>query len=141
MEEEKKITLENKRTQRERARQLLKDTKIVKEAISQGYSTYKSIAENTGITKEMVILVIRQDIDLLDEFREGRGMLGEIAADNIHSMVLDPTNKDHFAASRFVLTKYKSDLDDSLESNSEDDMGKGNASIRKKVTYGQKPKE
>jgi hypothetical protein len=44
----------------------------------------------------------------------------DIASDNILEIINDKNHPQHFAASKYVLTKYKSELDDVLDTQGEE---------------------
>ena len=63
-----------------------------------------------------------QDREVYGEYVVRRKTILDIASDNILDIVNDPTHPQHFQASKYILSTYKSDLDDVLESQTESEM-------------------
>ena len=51
-----------------------------------------------------------------------RKTISDIASDNILDIVNDASHPQHFAASKYILSTYKSDLDEVLEDKSGEDI-------------------
>ena len=62
------------------------------------------------------------DRKVYGEYVVRRKTISDIASDNILDIVNNPEHPQHFAASKYILTTYKSDLDEVLESQDESEI-------------------
>ena len=112
-----------KRTQdREKKELLEKNEALVKAALNQDISTRSEISKATGIKLWQLSEIFKNNLELYSEYTVRRRTLVDTAADNIHSIVMDKDNPNNYAASKYVLSKYKSDLDSILEASEEADV-------------------
>lgn len=113
-------------------RDLIEKVSKIEAAIYAGCKSYGAIAMATSIPNHKVKKIIQSNMDLKSMYKVRKGMLADQAAANIETIVNDPKHPKHFDASKLVLQKYKSELDenldahdpDSLEISGEDDDGK-----------------
>ena len=90
--------------------------RLVDGAMEDGYTTRHDIAEATGLKLWDISNLFTKNRDLYAKFCIRRKTIKDRAADNIQKIIEDPSHPQHFQASKFILTTYKSDLDEILES-------------------------
>jgi len=90
--------------------------RLINAALDNGWTTYSKIAKNTGLSISQVQSVFSKDPDLYAKFVVCRRQIVDKAGDNIADIVDDPDHQHNFAASKYVLQNYKSDLDIHLDS-------------------------
>lgn len=112
--------MKNKR--RDRKEYLEKGRALILAALDRGFTTRKKIGDACGLKTWEVADILKHDQDLWAQYTMHRKTLTDLAADNIQDILEDPNHKDHFQASKYILTKYKSDFDDTLESQAEEGM-------------------
>jgi hypothetical protein len=98
--------------------------------------------EATGLKAWEITELLKNDIQLNAVYTIRRRELVNMAADNIVDIVSDKDHPNNYAASKYVLQTYKSDLDTNLESHDAQEMaigvgnGEGVSPIR--ITFGRK---
>lgn len=117
---------------------------LIKAAIENDNSTYRQITEVTGLNNWKIKDLFTKHADLYALYKVRRKMLVEMAADNIQSIIEDKNHPQHFAASKYVLQNYKSDLDEVLDTREDDDTDlemsiEGGAGVV--INFGKKPKK
>jgi len=89
---------------------------LVRVAMDKGCSSRQAISKATGLTLVQLHATFYKDTELYAEFKILRRTIVDSASDSLHEMVENRQHPNHFQAVKHVLSKYKSDLDDSLES-------------------------
>jgi len=114
-----------------------KQKSLVEAAFKLGQITKKEICDTSGLKMYELNILFKTFPELHTEFNIRRKTLVDLAADNIVEIVSDSSHPNNFAASKFVLSKYKSDLDGALEKNKDDEIeieiGEGNGKSSKPV--------
>lgn len=119
---------------------LEKNTALVYAALDQGYTTRSKLVLATGLKAWEITELLKNDIKLNAVYTVRRRELVNMAADNIVDIVADKDHPNNYAASKYVLQTYKSDLDTNLESHDAQEMsigvgnGEGVSPIR--ITFG-----
>ena len=119
---------------------------LVRVALDMGVTTRKALSEAAGCKMFELNNLFAIDRKLYREYQIRRKNLAEIAADNIEDIVNDPNHPNNYAASKWIVDKFKSDLDKSMESQDSDEIsveiGKG---LKKQtpvvISFGKKSKE
>ena len=117
---------------------------LIKAALYSDNTTYRQITAVTGLNAWQIKELFSKHIDLYSLYKVRRKMLVEMAADNLQAIVEDKNHPQHFQASKYVLEKYKSDLDGILETkdNEEEDLTmsiEGDSGVV--INFGRKPKK
>jgi hypothetical protein len=114
-------------------------------ALEKGFTTKGKISKSTGLKITELNNIFKEDRELWAEYTMYRRTLVDLAADNIADIIGDPTHKDHYQASKYVLATYKSDLDQTLEEKGDADNvtfeGSGKRSTRVTIKFKSKQKE
>lgn len=97
-------------------------TRLVNAAMNAGKSKKKDICEAAGIEMWQLNKLFKADKDLHASFTVRRRTLVDTAADNMAEIIGDKNHPSHFAASKFILQRYKSDLDTSLISHDAEEI-------------------
>ena len=80
-----------------------------------GCITKSDICTAAQINMVQLKNLFQKDRELYAEYVMLRRTITDIASDNIAKIINDPTHSQHFAASKYVLQNYKSDLDETLD--------------------------
>lgn len=131
-----------KNTERKEKKLLNTRAALVRAALEAGQISRKDICNATGLQMHELANLFTRDRDVYGEYVVRRKTISDIASDNILDIVNDPTHPQHFAASKYILSTYKSDLDEVLESQSDNDVsiqvgGESKASPIQ-ITFGKK---
>ena len=92
-----------------------KQIELVKTALELGHVSRREICKAADMKPHELAYIFRENRDIYREYTIRRRTLVDTAADNIQEIINDPTHPSHFAASKFILQSYKSDLDNILE--------------------------
>ncbi len=111
-----------KNTERKTKKLLKTRAALVRAALEAGQISRKDICNATGLQMHELANLFTQDREVYGEYVVRRKTISDIASDNILDIVNDPTHPQHFQASKYILSTYKSDLDDVLESQTESEM-------------------
>ena len=111
-----------KNTDRKEKKLLKTRAALVRAALEAGQISRKDICNATGLQMHELANLFTQDREVYGEYVVRRKTISDIASDNILDIVNDPTHPQHFQASKDILSTYKSDLDDVLESQQESEM-------------------
>tara|TARA_R110000803_G_scaffold170045_4_gene233128 strand:+ start:1703 stop:2113 length:411 start_codon:yes stop_codon:yes gene_type:complete len=111
-----------KNTDRKEKKLLKTRAALVRAALEAGQISRKDICNATGLQMHELANLFTQDREVYGEYVVRRKTISDIASDNILDIVNDPTHPQHFQASKYILSTYKSDLDDVLESQTESEM-------------------
>ena len=111
-----------KNTERKEKKLLKTRAALVRAALEAGQISRKDICNATGLQMHELANLFTQDREVYGEYVVRRKTISDIASDNILDIVNDPTHPQHFQASKYILSTYKSDLDDVLESQTESEM-------------------
>jgi hypothetical protein len=111
-----------KNTDRQEKRLLKTRAALVRAALEAGQISRKDICNATGLKMHELANLLTLDREVYGEYVVRRKTISDIASDNILDIVNDPKHPQHFQASKYILSTYKSDLDDVLESQQESEM-------------------
>jgi hypothetical protein len=100
---------------REQSKLVAERSALVRAALEQGCYTSSSILKATGLKKHELTNLFASEKDLAAEYIVKKKLMATIAADNIFDIINDPNHAHNFAASKYILQNYKSDIDDELE--------------------------
>lgn len=92
---------------------------LIKAALEAGLLAREDISKNTGIALHTINTILKGDKELYAEYTLRRRTIVDLAADSLQAIVADKNHPQHFAAAKYVLSKYKSDLDESLDGKEE----------------------
>ena len=109
-----------KNSKRKEAKLLETRAEFVRAALDAGHISRKDICKATGLQLHELANLFTKDRKVYSEYAVRRKTISDIASDNILEIVNDPTHPQHFAASKYILATYKSDLDEVLESQDEE---------------------
>ncbi len=111
-----------KNTERKEKKLLKTRAALVRAALEAGHISRKDICNATGLRMHELANLFTQDREVYGDYVVRRKTISDIASDNILDIVNDPTHPQHFQASKYILSTYKSDLDEVLESQTESEM-------------------
>lgn len=100
---------------REQSKLVAERSALVRAALEQGCYTSSSILKATGLKKHELTNLFTSEKELAAEYTVKKKLMATIAADNIFDIIQDPKHPQNFAASKYILQNYKSDIDDELE--------------------------
>lgn len=134
------------RNSKRKSKRLLEErSALVKAALEMGNITRKEICKATGLELHDLANLFTRNRELYAEYKIRRRTIADIASDNIMDIVNDPSHPQHFQASKYVLSTYKSELDDVLEDKGQEEIGitVGGESKASPITinFGKKKKE
>lgn len=109
-------------TKRKEAKLLETRAAFVRAALDAGHISRKDICKATDLKLHELTNLFTLDRELYGEYVVRRKTISDIASDNILDIINDPTHPQHFQASKYILTTYKSDLDEVLESQDSEAM-------------------
>lgn len=120
---------------RNKKRVLLEDSYDVRDSVKEGASTYREIAKVTGLTNQRILQVFESYPKVYDNYKRLRMVMVDLATDNIYEIVKDNLHPKNYDASKYILQKYKSDLDNIFErsDNVEKPLVEGPKSNKQKV--------
>ena len=95
---------------------------LVRAALETGAISRKEICRATGLKLHELANLFTKDRKVYGEYVVRRKTITDIASDNIMDIVNDPTHPQHFQASKYILSTYKSDLDEVLENQDQSDL-------------------
>lgn len=95
---------------------------LVRAALESGCISRKEICRATGMKLHELANLFTKDRKVYGEYVVRRKTITDIASDNIMDIVNDPSHPQHFQASKYILSTYKSDLDEVLESQEQSDL-------------------
>ena len=95
---------------------------LVRAALETGAISRKEICRATGLKLHELANLFTKDRKVYGEYVVRRKTITDIASDNIMDIVNDPTHPQHFQASKYILSTYKSDLDEVLEDKAGEDI-------------------
>lgn len=102
-------------TKRKEAKLLETRTALVEAALNEGHTTKRGICKATGLKLHELGNLFTANRSLYGLYVVRRKTMVDIAADNLQDIINDKNHPQHFAASKYVLQNYRSDLDDILE--------------------------
>lgn len=111
-----------KNSKRKEAKLLHSRAELVRAALEAGKISRKDICKATGLQMHELANLFTNDRKIYGEYVVRRKTISDIASDNILDIVNDPEHPQHFAASKYILSTYKSDLDEVLESQDESEI-------------------
>jgi hypothetical protein len=83
---------------------------LIANCIKEGITTRRSIAESTGLGKNVVSNLLSNDKELREQWIIKKRMMVDTAVDNIEDIINDPKHKDNFQASKWVASNVDSEL-------------------------------
>ena len=95
---------------------------LVRAAMRLNITTKSSICERTGLRLWELNEIFAADVGLFSEFCIMRRTLADTAADNLEEILKDKSHPQHFAATKYVLQTYKTDLDANLDAKKTDEV-------------------
>lgn len=128
MEENKKgrrRMINSKRNELKKQKLLQDRVLLIKEAMELGAATKSDISNATGLKLTTINNVFTADRELFAQYSVLRRTIVDIASDNVYAIVSDPKHPQHFQASKYVLQNFKSDLDEVLESQKDEEVSLG----------------
>jgi len=132
----------NKTKQKEKK---LERIALIKKALELGVTTRAGLAKAADCTVFDVGSLLTNNPDLYNEYKVRRRTLSETAADNIEDIINDQNHPNNYAASKFIIQTYKSDIDKALEHQDSDELnveiGKGENSPPVKISFAKKDKK
>jgi ribosomal protein L10 len=87
---------------------------LIDKALDEGVSTKSGICKLTGLQLYQINNIFQKNKELFAKFKIIRGTMADKAADNLSKILDSPGHPSHFAATKYVLQTYKTDLDDSM---------------------------
>lgn len=94
----------------------------IEACLDEGIASATKIASTLGVNRGKVHRMFKINRELWAKYIVARKTLTDQAADNIADIIADQEHPQNFAASKFVLGKYKSDLDEHLEAQDDDSI-------------------
>lgn len=95
---------------------------LVRAALETGAISRKEICRATGLKLHELANLFTKDRKVYGEYVVRRRTITDVASDNIMDIVNDPSHPQHFQASKYILSTYKSDLDEVLDSQDSNDL-------------------
>lgn len=95
---------------------------LIESALEEGITSKIDIAKATGLKIWDINNVFAKDRKLYSKFCVRRKILVDVAVDNIEAILNDRSHPQNYQASKHIITTYKTDLDDILESKEVDDI-------------------
>lgn len=87
------------------------NTALIYAALNNDMTTRSGINKATGVKLHEINNLFLADKDLYAEYVVRRRTIADTAADNIVAIVNDKLHPHHFAASKYIAAKYRTDLD------------------------------
>lgn len=112
-----------KTKERKLSEKMAKSVTLVRAAMRLGFSTKSDLAQTSGMKIWELNEVFQSDKDLYAEFCIMRKTLVDVAADNLQDILFNKEHPQNFQATKYVLEKYKSDLDSNLEAKDATEIG------------------
>lgn len=94
----------------------------VRVALELGITTRRGLSEAVECTMYDLNNLFSVDRKLYREYQIRRKNIAEIAADNIEDIINDPDHPNNYAASKWVVEKYKSDIHKMLEAQDSEEI-------------------
>lgn len=121
-----------------------KRAEAIRFALENGVTTRKGLAEAAECKVYDLTNLFKKDKKLYQEYQLRRKNIAEIAADNIEEIINDPDHQHNYAASKWILTQYKSEIDNVLESKEGDEIsveiGGASESVPVVISFNKKEK-
>lgn len=95
---------------------------LIDAALDRGLTTKQDIAEGCNIKLWEVSDAFKYNRELYAKFCVCRKTIVDMAADNLQKILQSPHHPQHFAATKYILQTYKSDLDENLENKSDKEV-------------------
>lgn len=102
--------------QREEENLLKTRAGLVRSALDRGFMSRSEICRVTGMKLHELSNLFTNDRKLFGEYCIIRKTIADVASDNILDIVNDKTHPKNYEASKYILSSYKSDFDEALES-------------------------
>lgn len=112
-----------KNTKREKKKLLDERSLLINAALDQGFVTRHEIKTATGLELHHISDTLTKNRELNAKYKVRRKVVADIAADNIHRIVMNPNHSKNYEASKLIMSKYKTDLDDTLEHIEDEGLG------------------
>lgn len=98
------------------------------DAIADGHTARRDICKAMNLASHELTEFFEENPKMYRLYAQRRRELVDIAADNIQDIVEDKKHPSHYAASKYVLDHYKTDLDNILDIKDGSDVGSVNVS-------------
>lgn len=102
---------------------------LIDKALDLGVCTKSGLEKATGLKVYQINNIFQKNSSIYAKFKIMRSTMADKAADNLSNILDSPGHPSHFAATKYVLQTYKTDLDDSMEAKKSDgfeiETGKG----------------
>lgn len=108
----------NKR--RAKKKEIEERTLRVDAALDQHIMTKKKICEAADIKLSDLNNLFTHNRELYAKYTVLRRTITDIASDNVAEIVNDPHHPQHFQASKYVLEKFRSDFNETLDKNDDE---------------------
>ena len=119
---DRKKSMPSRIRKEEKKLRILEDKKLrIREAIKQGLRLKKEIAAAASLTIAVLNNVFAEDRKLYAEYRVSLKTIADIAVDNLHEAVMNIDHPKNIEISKWIATKYKTELDEALDSVEEGD--------------------
>lgn len=112
----KTIRKVDERNESRRVKRLHKNgAALIKAALNNGCTSRAEISKTTGLNTGLIRRIFDKDTELWAIYKIAAKGILDRAYDNISKIIADPKHPQNFQASKFILTKYKSELDALLD--------------------------
>lgn len=98
-------------------------TEVASLSMDLGFTTKAKIAQDSGLKLWELNELFEENKDIYKRYCTMRKTLVDTAADNLEDILKNPDHPQHFAASKYILQTYKSDLDSNFETKTKDNVG------------------
>lgn len=103
-------------------KQLATRSGLIKAALDEGIFKREDLSRVTGLKNHEISNTFTHNRELYGTYvLRKRGMI-DIASDNVFDIIRDKTHPQNFAASKFILQKYNSEMDDMFESSDSEQL-------------------
>jgi hypothetical protein len=92
------------------------------DAIADGHTSRRDICKAMNLASHELTEFFETNPKMYKLYASRRRELVDIAADNIQDIVEDKAHPSHYAASKYVLDHYKTDLDNILDQKDDDSV-------------------
>lgn len=112
-----------KTKEKKQSEKVIADALLINAALDENISTKTGISEATGLAIYHINNIFARDKKLYTRFKIIRGTLADKAADNLQTILEDKQHPSHFQATKYILSTYKTDLDESMVEKKDSEIG------------------
>ena len=117
MERKNNKAMRNKLREEKKKEEIFKDKVLrVSKAIDEGYVQRRELAKAADVKLHDLGNIFTRERELYAKYCVRRKVITDMAADNIYSVVEDKSHPKNYDASKFIITNFKSEFDEVLES-------------------------